>query len=323
MTLCPICQACEMHPTDTKVTMPDILRQWEGALGQPLARKVWEDYKNIGDEDVGLFTCTSCGFGQFQPVLAGTESFYEAISAVDYYNAEKWEFDVAALDLIAAGARSVLDVGCGSGIFLDSLKKRMPEATLWGYDLNAGLLDQLEARGFSVLRSLPSTGGETTDQPQFDAICMLQVLEHVADPVGFFRTFLPLLRPGGLVIITTPNSEGPIRFFQRSLTEVPPHHTTRWTERSFRKLFSTNDCSVKSVRFEPLPDYLWDSYLPVIWDEPIWPARVFDPLARERGRVSVCERSGFAAEAMKSAGIRWLHGVVGHTIYVSANRTME
>jgi hypothetical protein len=69
--------------------------------------------------------------------------------------------------------------------------------------------------------------------------------------------------------------------------------------------------------FEPLPDYLWDAYLPKLWDEPIWPAMIFDPIARARGLMTVGERSALAAKAMKRAGIRFLYGVGGHTIYVS------
>lgn len=307
-----------MRSTDTKVTMLEVLGKWSAVLGRPLSQATMDDYAPAGNEDVVLFTCVACNFGQFQPILAGTEAFYEDISAVDYYNADKWEFTTASSDLTAFGATKILDVGCGSGIFLDFLRKRIPEAQLCGYDLNSQLMDQLEAKGYGVIRELPeASSGEV---PRFDAICMLQVLEHVADPLQFFQTFLPLLRPGGIIIVTTPNAEGPIRFFQNALTEVPPHHTTRWSERSFRALLSRSGCKVSNVQMEPLPDYLWDSYLPAIWDEPIWPARIFDPIARARGLVTVGERSGFAAQAMKQAGVRWLQDVPGHTIYVSAIR---
>jgi SAM-dependent methyltransferase len=306
------------------VAVPEVLRGWEEAMKHSLPEEVWKDYEAIGETPVRLYECSECGFGRFKPALPGTANFYEAISAVDYYNADKWEFSRAARDIAGFGATRILDVGCGSGMFLDFLRKKIPEGDLYGFDLNSELLRDLEARGFGTLPSDPSKFEEAmAGKKLFDAICMLQVLEHVADPVAFLQTFMPLLRPGGLLIITTPNFDGPIKKFGSALTEVPPHHTTRWTERSFRSLLSMNGFTIEDISFEPLPDYLWDSYLPEVWDQSIWPALIFDPIARRRGLVTVGERSGMAAQAMRSAGIRWLEGVDGHTIYVAAISNRE
>lgn len=308
-----------MKPTDLAVTMPSVLRRWEEVLHQPFPEKVWEEYRGLGDQPIVLSECSECGFGCFEPVVPGTAKFYESISAADYYNADKWEFSCAATDLKAAGAKRILDVGCGSGVFLDYLKESIPGAELFGFDLNAELLGQLASRGFGVLPNNPDHFDDAmAGQALFDAISMLQVLEHVGDPVSFLKTFLRLLRPGGLLIVTTPDAAGPIRKFPDALTELPPHHLTRWTENAFRTLLPAHGLSVGAIRFEPLPDYLWDAYLPEMWDDPIWPTQIFDPIARQRGLVTVGERSGMAAQAMKRAGIRWLHGVPGHTIYVAA-----
>ena len=60
---------------------------------------------------------------------------------------------------------------------------------------------------------------------------MLDVLEHLDDPVGALRNALDLLEPDGLMIITVP-----------ALTalwtnhDVLNHHLTRYTKRSFRKV---------------------------------------------------------------------------------------
>lgn len=302
------------------MALPDVLRRWEEALRQSFPDKVREGYRGLDRRPIVLVECDECGFGRFEPIIPGTADFYEAISAVDYYNADKWEFSCAAADIRAVGAKRILDVGCGSGIFLDFLKKNIPGAELYGFDLNGELLRQLADRGFGVLPSNPDHFQDAMEgQAPFDVISMLQVLEHAGDPISFLRSFIHLLRPGGLLIVTTPNAAGPIRRFSDALTELPPHHLTRWTESAFRAFLPTNGLRIRAVKFEPLPDYLWDTYLPEMWDEPIWPARIFDPIARQRGLVTVGERSGMAAQAMKSAGIRWLHGVPGHTIYVAAS----
>jgi len=319
VSACPICNSGVMQSSDISVRLPDVLEQWQAAIPERLKPEVWADYQSIGEAPVTLYQCDACGFGQFQPIAAGTANFYQAIAAVDYYNNDKWEFDAAATEIEKAGAMSVLDVGCGSGLFLDYLRKRIPGASLSGYELNEELLVDLARRGYGTLPVDPADFvAEDGASMQFDAICMMQVLEHVADPVLFIETFLPLLRPAGLLVITTPNAEGPIKAFPHALTEVPPHHTTRWTERAFRALLESHGLDVSRVLLEPLPDYLWDSYLPVVWDEPIWPSLIFDPLARERGLDDINQRAGFAAAAMRAAGIRWIENVPGHTILVSA-----
>lgn len=319
MEKCPICDKPAFSSSGLAVNLPDTLHRWEEVIGHSFPEKVWDAYQQYQHQPLELKECAECGFGRFEPVVSGSTEFYECISATDYYNDEKWEFGSALSELQAAGAKRILDVGCGSGNFLDYLKQRMPGAELFGYDLNAELLAGLATRGLGVLSGdlsqMKKLAGELAP---FDAICMLQVVEHASDPVDLLQTFLGLLRPGGLLIVTTPDAAGPIKNFPDALTEIPPHHVTRWTEAAFRALLQNHNLKISVVRFEPLPDYLWESYLPVMWDEPIWPAQIFDPLARRRGMLSVGERSGFAAKAMKEAGIRWLYGVPGHTIFIAA-----
>lgn len=306
------------------VELPDILRRWEVAIGKPFPEQVWRTFQQYDHQPLALKECAECGFGRFEPVVAGNAGFYEFISAVDYYNEEKWEFCAALRQLQLAGAKRILDVGCGSGIFLDYLGRHIPDAQLVGNDLNAELLASLSARGLSIFPGdMGQIKARTSDVAPFDAICMLQVLEHASDPIDMLQTFLGLLRPGGLLIVTTPDAGGPIKNFPDSLTEIPPHHVTRWTETTFKVLFKRLNLKICSVQPEPLPDYLWDAYLPVMWDEPIWPARIFDSLARHLGMVTVGERSGFAARKMKEAGIRRLYGVPGHTIFVAATSELQ
>lgn len=316
---CPVCGNLSFSEAELSVNVIETLLRWEKIVGRPLPDAVLTDYRQYADKPLVLKKCGECGFGLFSPVVAGSASFYQYISAVDYYNDEKWEFGASSVQLQSVGAKRILDVGCGSGMFLDFLQRQIPSAQLVGYDLNVELLADLPARGHGVLTGDLSQVKELVKQVEpFDAICMLQVLEHASDPIDMLQTFLALLRPGGLLVITTPNASGPIKNFPDALTELPPHHVTRWTEETFKVLFQRFNLNMTSVQHEPLPDYLWDAYLPVMWDEPIWPTLIFDSLARRLGMVTVGERSGFAATEMKEAGIRWLYGVPSHTILVAA-----
>lgn len=46
------------------------------------------------------------------------------------------------------------------------------------------------------------------DPHSFDALTLWDVIEHIEDPHGFLKRCLPLIRPGGALLLKTPNAEG-------------------------------------------------------------------------------------------------------------------
>jgi 2-polyprenyl-3-methyl-5-hydroxy-6-metoxy-1,4-benzoquinol methylase len=309
-----------MAATGQTVDIPTVLNRWEQALNIRFAEEVLTSYPKHEDVRVRLERCPACGFGRFEPALPGNAAFYEAICDLEYYVDNKWEFEQAIRDLQAAGARRILDVGCGSGNFLRLLSRTDPSLRITGQDQNATLMRRLQIEGFEVLFDLPQDFAASNRFEPFDAVCMFQVLEHAAAPVAFLKDYIRLLRPGGLLIITTPDAAGPISNFPNALTELPPHHLTQWTEQAFRAGLPRLGTEVATVRKEPLPDYLWAAYLPVQWESGIWPATVFDPVARRQAQQSLSERVEFAIKLLRSAGTRRLYGVPSHTIYALACR---
>lgn len=318
MTVCPICDAAELAPTGQTVDIAAVFCRWEQELGIRFAENVLESHSPGRDEPIRLERCPNCGFGRFGRAVQGNEAFYHAIRSSEYYVEGKWEFEQAIRDLRDCRARRILDVGCGSGNFLRLLRRADPGIRISAHDQSAALMRQLRVEGFDGLADTPEQLAATDGFDRFDAICMFQVLEHTADPLAFLQAYTCLLRPGGVLIVTTPDADGPIRNFPEALTELPPHHLTQWTERALRVCLARFRLDITAVRHEPLPDYLWDSYLPVQWEGGIWPAAIFDPAARRQGRESLSERLDFAVKGLRAVGIKRLHGVPGHTIYVRA-----
>jgi SAM-dependent methyltransferase len=101
---------------------------------------------------------------------------------------------------LPAGAR-VLDVGCGTGFVLDALRDRF-EVT--GLEPEASV----RARAHRSIAPLIAPGSafelEAAGSRPFDAILMLDVLEHIADDVGALRNVLGRLTPGGFLLLTVP-----------------------------------------------------------------------------------------------------------------------
>ena len=101
-------------------------------------------------------------------------------------------------------AGRVLDVGFAgekSSAVHERLRARSPHVALIGVDLNVGRLRALQ---------LPMTlGGDVSALPfgdaTFDAVIAGELLEHLDSPDAALPEFARVLRPGGRLVITTPN----------------------------------------------------------------------------------------------------------------------
>lgn len=108
----------------------------------------------------------------------------------------------------SAGPRSVLEVGTGSGFFLDFFTERYPDAKATGIEYDERLLEVTRAR--APRATCMQGNAETFDlQPQvFDVVASFQVIEHLFEPERLVAQARRHLAPGGLLIITTPNLGG-------------------------------------------------------------------------------------------------------------------
>ncbi len=111
------------------------------------------------------------------------------------------------------GAR-VLDVGCGGGLLSEALARS--GAIVTALDLAPELIDvaklHLLESGLKVdyrLQSVESLAEEAAGS--FDAICCMEMLEHVPDPAAILRACARLLKPGGRLFVSTLNRT-PIAF---------------------------------------------------------------------------------------------------------------
>jgi SAM-dependent methyltransferase len=97
------------------------------------------------------------------------------------------------------GAR-LLDAGCGR--YLRFCREFTAMADVVGIDLEHTFATSNQGRPFAVrgdVGALPFPSGH------FDVVISRSVVEHLKDPPAVFREFFRVLRPGGTVIIITPN----------------------------------------------------------------------------------------------------------------------
>jgi 2-polyprenyl-3-methyl-5-hydroxy-6-metoxy-1,4-benzoquinol methylase len=106
---------------------------------------------------------------------------------------------------LAGHDKDVLDVGCASGYLGRALAAQGCRVSGVEYDPVAGEaarkhLDRVVVGDVQALDLVAEFG-----EGSFDVVIFGDVLEHLTDPEGVLRAALPLLRPGGAVIVSVPN----------------------------------------------------------------------------------------------------------------------
>jgi SAM-dependent methyltransferase len=162
-----------------------------------------------------IWRCDACGteFAAPQP----SDDRLREIYSDDYY--EPWHLEspeaLRAMKALSfqpvidaledGGACRVLDVGCATGEFLRALDGTRFER--FGVDLNGAAIDKAAAELPDVRVHAGTLADAPFEQIGFDAITMIDFIEHVRDPERELRLAGSRLAPGGRMVISTPRSD--------------------------------------------------------------------------------------------------------------------
>ena len=106
-----------------------------------------------------------------------------------------------------SGSR-VADVGCGGGLLSEALARAGAQVT--GIDLSEKVIDiarlHLHESELSVDYRVQSSADLAASEPAgFDAVCCLELIEHVPDPAALVNDLAAMLKPGGRLFMSTIN----------------------------------------------------------------------------------------------------------------------
>ena len=218
-----------------------------------------------GNEDrLPLYTCVACGHG-FTPITIDsariTQWYADAAQDEVFLSDEEARKKTAQQvlkrisNIMPSG--KLLDVGAGPGIFVHQAQLAGYEATglepsvwavqhgksVYGVDMIQGDADSLQ----------------DMKENSFDVVTLFDVIEHVVNPDVLLRAINRVLKPGGLLVITTPKFDSVLA---RGMGEkwycIFPAHLHYFTDRSLAATLGKNNYVMHMRRLHTR--YLGSSY---------------------------------------------------------------
>jgi len=163
------------------------------------------------------------------------------------------------LEHVGSGER-VLDVGCGEGRFAAELARAGAEVV--GIDVAAEPLRRARALHPELdLRLVRAEAAWPLRDASFDVVWAGEVIEHIADTAGWLSEVRRVLRPGGALLLSTPD-HGRLRMLRWALDprtfeahfDPRTDHLRFYTRRALTELledFGFSDVAVRSAGGPP------------------------------------------------------------------------
>ena len=151
-------------------------------------------------------------------------------------------------------AVKLLDIGCGTGAFVDLALKKGYDS--YGIDFDqvsvqvAWRTEKLRGRVFHTDKQETL---ECFDPLSFGIITFFEVLEHVEDPPLFLSQVQELLAPNGFIALCVPQADRwSLKYHEREAADYPPHHLTRWTGKALKIFIEEAGFDILKFRESPI-----------------------------------------------------------------------
>jgi len=200
--------------------------------------------KDTKEGSFSLFRCVECGQIAINPIPGKDEleEFYNTDFEVPMYQ-EKKTLRKAITVLnelknlgIDEGAK-ILEIGASYGFFMKIANDAGFET--YGLEMSEKACEYAKNEfGIKIENSSLEESKFVQNSNSFDAVVMLDVIEHVTEPSEIIRQIESVLNPGGFVVITTPNIDAlEFKFFGKYWEWVsPPAHLFYFSKRTLANL---------------------------------------------------------------------------------------
>jgi SAM-dependent methyltransferase len=119
----------------------------------------------------------------------------------------RWYAMIVRRCMRAIGGRRMLEIGCGHGFMLGRLEN---EFDTYGVDISRYAIDQAAAfapKSICAVADIEQQLSGHLPTGTFDMVVAKYVFEHLENPLTVMRRVATLLRPGGILFLSIPNTE--------------------------------------------------------------------------------------------------------------------
>jgi len=196
------------------------------------------------------------------------------------------------IDTRLPGKGWILDYGCADGYFLDLARK-----SGWQID-GVELAQPMRVKASDTLGIDIHASLDDVAHNRYDGVTLWEVVEHLPNPIGTLQQILDYMRPGGLLMLSTPNNafwqakDEPLKW----IAFRPPSHLLFFTPATLKaalELAGFRDIEIYGV--SPLPKL------------PAWFRHLMQPLQQSlaNGTAQHWRTSLFVWRAVRFAGLMW------------------
>ena len=210
--------------------------------------------------------CASCGvvFLSTRPTEQEIGQYYakdyqpylgQYLPIVEKMIARRTKKEIAQFNKLNAHIENVLEVGCSYGSYLNDLKRFGTYKSFTGVEMDAECCRKAsDLFGLQVLNGTLET--VKFDSERFDLVVMNHVIEHVYHPVETLEEIRRIMKPGGLLMIKTPNTRTVEKtvFGRYWLPYEAPRHVTIFSLKTLRKVLEQRGFKIVKVYFEKTPN---------------------------------------------------------------------
>lgn len=198
--------------------------------------------KKFVKNKIDIYVCPDCGCIMadtgFDQTQYETNVYYtmrhKTAQSIEYEWGFRWRYILS--QIVKTGGSSLLDVGAGNGYFV-ALASREFSFEASGLELSSEEVQFAK----DILNVHLVREDIAQHRMSYDVVTCFNVLEHVLDPRLFITELVKRLKPGGFLVITTPNP-GCIHRRLRGLKNwnmvIPPHHINLFTKASLNTLMA-------------------------------------------------------------------------------------
>lgn len=205
-----------------------------------------------GNYSMKLLSCEECSFifSEKIPLQKELDDFYdlnddsrsEYFSPVTRMRYETWLSHFEKFKQ----TKNLLEVGAGNGFFLEIAKEN--NWNINGTEVSNQCIEECSKKGIELNKGEL----ENIQYPDnhFDIIVAVELIEHLIDPKSFLKECYRILRPGGLMYITTPNFNSILRYRLKDQYDVIsyPNHLMYFTQKTLRKIFEDQGFKTNEIR---------------------------------------------------------------------------